>query len=217
MSFFEVEFPRGIGYHRLGSPSGFSTQVNEGLSGQEQRNRNWSNSRGKWTVSLETPSVAQFSGTRQSWVDILHSFHLVVGGKADSFRLKDHLDYKGINQALATVNGNVQLVKNYVIGGRTYQRVITKPITSSVLDYQGNALANTVFLHGTTTPVTVDYTTGIVTGQSAGTAVDFQFHYPVRFDTDELPIEVMESAVGSGQPVVGIHGVVLMETRPPNY
>jgi uncharacterized protein (TIGR02217 family) len=217
LSFFEVEFPRGIGYHRLGSPSGFSTQVNEGLSGQEQRNRNWASSRGKWTVSLETPSVAQFSGTRQSWIDILHAFHLVVGGKADGFRLKDHLDYQATNQVLATVNGNVQLVKNYVIGGRTYQRVITKPITSSVLDFQGNALANTVFLHGTSTPVTVDYATGIVTGQSAGTAVDFQFHYPVRFDTDELPIEVMESNVGGGQPIAAVHGVVLVEVRPPNY
>jgi uncharacterized protein (TIGR02217 family) len=140
-----------------------------------------------------------------------------VGGKADSFRLKDHLDYVATNQQLATVAGHVQLIKNYTIGGRTYQRVITKPITASVTDYQGHALANTVFLHGTTTPVTVDYTTGIVTGQSAGTAVDFQFHYPVRFDTDELPIEVMESAVGAGQPVAAIHGVVLVETRPPNY
>ena len=217
MAFFEVEFPRGIGYHRLGSPSGFSTQVNEGLSGQEQRNRNWANSRGKWTVSLMTPPGSQYSGTRQSWIDILHAFHLVVVGKADAFRLKDHLDFQATNQALATVAGNVQLVKNYVIGGRTYQRVVTKPITAAVLDYQGNALPNTVFLHGTSTPVTVDATTGIVTGQSAGTAVDFQFHYPVRFDTDELPIEVQESNVGGGQPLAGIHGVVLMEVRPPNY
>jgi len=217
MAFFEVEFPRGIGYHRLGSPSGFSTQVNEGLSGQEQRNRNWTNSRGKWTISLMTPPGSQYSGTRQSWIDILHAFHLVVGGKADAFRLKDHLDFQATNQLLATVAGNVQLVKNYVIGGRTYQRVITKPITAAVLDYQGNALANTVFLHGTSTPVTVDSTTGIVTGQSAGTAVDFQFHYPVRFDTDELPIEVQESNVGGGQPLAGVHGVVLIETRPPNY
>lgn len=217
MSFFEVEFPREIGYHRLGSPSGFSTQVNEGLSGQEQRNRNWGSSRGKWTVSVMTPPGSQYSGTRQSWIDILHAFHLVVGGKADAFRLKDHLDFQATNQALATINGNVQLVRNYVIGGRTYTRVVTKPITAAVKDYQGNSLANTVFLHGTSTPVTVDPATGIVTGQSAGTAVDFQFHYPVRFDSDELPIEVQESNVGGGQPLVAVHGVVLMEVRPPNY
>jgi uncharacterized protein (TIGR02217 family) len=224
VAFFECEFPRAISYHRLGSSSGWSTDVKSAFSGQEQRNQNWGDARGKWTISVKTPSTAQFPGPgggegprRQSFVDLLVAFHKVVKGRGDAFRLKDQLDYQGINQQLATVAGHVQLVKNYVIGGRTYQRVITKPINSSVNDFQGNALPNTVFLHGTSTVVTVDATTGIVTGQSAGTAVDFQFHYPARFDTDELPIQVEESAVGAGAPVVSINGVQLFEVLPPNY
>ena len=206
MAFWELEFPRMIDYHRLGGPSGWSTTVNEGFSGQEQRNRNWANSRGKWTVSVMTPSSVVYLGTRQSFIDLLTAFHLNAGGKADAFRLFDHTDNEAVNQALATIGGNVQLVKNYVIGGRTYQRVITKPITAAVTDFQGNALPNTVFLHGTSTPVTVDATTGIVTGQSAGTAVDFQFHYPVRFDVDELLPQVEESDVEGGQPIITING-----------
>jgi uncharacterized protein (TIGR02217 family) len=214
MSFFEVEFPRTIGYHAIGGP-GFSTQVNQGFSGQEQRNRNRANSRGKWTVSLMTP--AAFDGNRQAFIDLINGFFLNVGGKADGFRLKDHKDFIAVDQPLQTIGGNVQLVKQYVIGGRTYTRVVTKPITAAVSDYQGNALANTVFLHGTSTPVTVDATTGIVTGQSAGTAVDFHFHFPVRFDTDDLPVQAEESNFGSGEGVVSLHSIQLVEVLPPNY
>lgn len=214
MAFFEVEFPRTISYHAVGGP-GFSTQVNEGFGGQEQRNRNWANSRGKWAVSLITPS--SFAGNRQTFIDLLLGFFLNVGGKADGFRLKDHRDFNAVNQPLATVNGNVQLVKQYVIGGRTYTRVITKPVTAAVSDYQGNALANTVVLHGTNTAVTVDPTTGIVTGRTAGTMVDFQFHYPVRFDTDELPMMIEESNVNAGAGIASLHSVQLVEVLPPNF
>ena len=123
---FEVEFPRTISYHAVGGPV-FSTQVNEGFSGQEQRNRNWAFSRGKWTVSLITPQ--SFAGNRQAFIDLVNGFFLNVGGKADAFRLKDHKDFIATNQALATVNANVQLVKQYAVGGRTYTRVIFSSIT----------------------------------------------------------------------------------------
>ena len=215
MSFFEVEFPTNIAYKRVGGP-GFSTVVNLGFSGQEQRNRNWALARGKWTVTLETPSVAQYSGTRQSYVDILQAFFRNVGGKADAFRLKDHVDFQALSQPLVTYNGAVQLARTRTIGGRSYVQIITKPITSSVTNYKGVALANTVVLSSDhVTPVTVDYTTGIVTGQTAGTLVDFSYHYPVRFDTDELQIQVEDSA--SGQPVVTWASIPLVEVLPPNY
>src|SRR5689334_16584138 len=97
MSFFECEFPTTIGYHAIGG-SAFSTSVNEGFSGWEQRNRNWKNSRGEWTVSLMTP--AAFAGSRQHFIHLLHTFFLAVAGKADSFRLKDHKDYKATAQII---------------------------------------------------------------------------------------------------------------------
>jgi uncharacterized protein (TIGR02217 family) len=217
MAFFEVEFPRTISYKAIGGP-GFSTVVNQGFSGQEQRNRNWANSRGKWKISLLTPPPSQFPGTRQQFVDLLNAFFDVVGGKADGFRLYDHKDHTGLAQPLITVTGGVQLAISRVIGGRTYVQPISKPITAAVNDYQGNALANTVFLHGTSTPVTVDPTTGLVTGQSAGTLVDFQFHYPVRFDTDELPLQVEESAIKNGAgPIVNLTSIPLIEVLAPNF
>jgi uncharacterized protein (TIGR02217 family) len=231
MAFFELEFPRQIGYKRLGSPSGFSTQVNQGFSGQEQRNRNWANSHGKWTIDIQTPSAALYPGTRQSYVDLLTSFHLVCGGRADAFRLKDHLDAGWTTaQPLATIDStHFQLQKQYVIGTgsyqRTYTRTITKPITSAITDFAGNALANTVTIAVGGTPVgsgwTLDQTTGIVTFSSAPggavTSPSGQFHYPARFDSDDLPLQVEESYVEGGQMIVSLHGLQLVEVLPPNY
>ena len=207
-----MEFPTTVSHKATGGP-GFSTTVNQGFSGQEQRNRNWSTARRKFSISLITPTGI----VRQNFIDLIYAFFVNVGGKADAFRFKDHKDFNAINQPLVTYNGNVQLARTRTIGARNYIQIITKPITSSVLNYKGIALSNTVFLHGTTTPVTVDYTTGIVTGQSAGTAVDFQYHIPVRFDTDELAMQIEDSNVSGGQPIVSLNAVTLVEVLPPNF
>lgn len=214
MAFFEVEFPRTLAFKSSGGPN-FSTIVNQGFSGQEFRNRNWAFARAEYTISLLTPP--SFQGNRQAFIDAILSFFFNVGGQADAFRFRDGADNVATNQQLATIAGNVQCVKNYVMGARTYQRVITKPIGTGVTDYRGNSLANTVFLHGTTTPVTVDSTTGIVTGTAAGTAVDFQFHVPVRFATDLLPMQAEPSNFAAGQGIVSITSAKLIEVRPPNY
>ena len=225
MSFFEVEFPRAIGYRAMGGP-GFSTVVNQGFSGQEYRNRNWANSRGKWTIDLQTPSPNQVA-SRQSYIDLLLSFFLAVGGKADGFRLKDHKDFQATAQTISPITGSTtvyQLSRTYTIGGRSYVRNITKPITSSVTDYQGNALANTVqiYIGGVlqTSGYTLDYTTGLVTfGSAPGGAVTAtcQYHFPVRFDTDDLAMQVEESNINAGQGIVSVHSVQLVEVLPPNY
>lgn len=224
MSFFEVEFPRNIGYKRLGSPVGFNTTINQGFSGQEQRNRNWSNSRGKWTIDLQTPPVSQYSGSRQSYIDLLEAFMLVVGGRADAFRLYDHIDHAATAQTLAHISGNnYQLQKGYTIGGRTYVRSITKPIWSTVTDYQGNALTNTVVLKSSGTPLTystdwtIDATTGIVTTSASSLTADFQFHIPVRFDADDLELQIEESGVSGAGPLISLHSLQLLEVLPPNY
>jgi uncharacterized protein (TIGR02217 family) len=214
MAFFECEFPRTISYKRMGGPTR-STTVNQGLSAQEQRNKNWIDSRGEWEIALKTPKP--FDAQRQQFFDFLVAFFEVVSGQGDGFRLFDHLANTATNQLLVTYNGNVQLALARTIGARTYTKIITKPITSAISDFQGNALPNTVFLHGTTTPVSVDPTTGIVTGQSAGTPVDFQYHIPVRFGVDKLPIVIEESNVKGGRPLISMNSVPILEVLPPNY
>jgi uncharacterized protein (TIGR02217 family) len=209
MAFFEVEFPTAISHKAMGGP-GFSTVVNTGFSGVEQRNRNWVDSLGKWTISLITPNGV----VRQDFSDLLQAFFMVCGGKADGFRFKDHLDFQAVNQPLVQVGANVYLAKTYTIAGRAYVKLITKPITSAIKDYKGNALPDTVSLAG---GGTLDPTTGIVAGGTPGDLASFQFHYPVRFNTDQMQRQAEPSNVSGGQPVVGWNSLEIVEVRPPNF
>jgi uncharacterized protein (TIGR02217 family) len=169
-NFFECEFPRTISYKAQGGP-GFNTTVNEGKSGFEQRNQNWATARGKWTVSLTTPSE-EFISSPVEYIEQLNAFFLVVAGKARGFRLKDHKDYtNGIAPQTIGVGDGVtstfQLIKTYSVGNGTYTRVIWKPVTSRVVDYQNNALADTVGISvgGVTQPFAPGYVGGSALGR----------------------------------------------------
>lgn len=225
MGFFEVEFPRAISYKGVGG-SGFNTSVNEGLSGFEQRNKNWATSRAKWTVAITTPAVFYKAGLTFS--DLLNGFFLNVGGMGDGFRLFDHLDNKGVGQFIGMGDGATrafQLQKTYTIANRSYVRIISKPITSGVLDYQGNALPNTVALYVGGTVVSpllysVDPTTGIALFNAGHApalysivAADFQFHYPVRFDADNITLQREESNTRDGNPRISWASIGMKEIR----
>lgn len=232
MSFFETEFPRTIAYKAMGGPM-FSTQVNPGLSGFEQRNKNWASARGMWTISLQTP--ASYEGVRQSFVDLLRGFFLNVSGMGDAFRLFDHTDHQATGEVIGIGDGvatTFQLLKTYTVNGRTYVRTIAKPITSRVKDYAGHSLTDTVniykggvaqthnagYVSGGGVQITLDETTGLVTfatppTMSAIISWDGQFHYPVRFDNDHFPIQVDESDVKDGAPLVSVASLQLQEVR----
>jgi uncharacterized protein (TIGR02217 family) len=199
----------------MGGPTR-STTVNQGLSGQEARNKNWVDSRGEWEIALKTPTPFGDS-KRQTFIDLLIAFFEVVGGQADGFRLYDHIAHKAVNQPLVSYNGHTQLALTRTIADREYVKIITKPITAAVPDWQGNALPDTVFLAGTNTTVAVEPATGIVTGPGPGVAVDFEYHVPVRFGVDKLPIVIEESDVKGGKPLISMSGVPLLEVLPPNF
>ncbi len=178
-TFFECEFPRTIGYKAMGGP-GFNTTVNEGMSGYEQRNQNWATARGKWTVNLTTPSI-EFISSPKEFVEQLNAFFLVVAGKARGFRLYDHKDHTNglAAQGLGVGDGvtsQFQMSKYYNVGPSGYLRKIWKPITSLVVDYQNNALEDSIevyanavkqphgagYVAGGSETYTVDETTGII-------------------------------------------------------
>lgn len=148
--FIEAEFPRTISYKALGGPA-FNTTVNEGKSGFEQRNQNWQIARGEWNVSLNTPGD-QTPVNPQTYIDQLTAFFLVVGGKENGFRVKDHKDFTNgsIAQGFGISDGattNYQLVKSYNAAGLSYVRLINKPITSKIVNYLGASLTDTVDIY----------------------------------------------------------------------
>lgn len=200
-----------------GGPS-FNTTVNQAYSGYEQRNNNWSQSRGQWTVDFQArPGTGDW--------ERLHAFFLAAGGQADGFRLWWTVDNSATAQAIGTGNGSnkdFQLIKSYVIGGRTYNRTIKKPIQADVKDFDGNYLTNTVKVYdnGTLKTLTTHYAvtsaTGVISFVTAPVTghiitADFQFHYPVRFASDEFKPTIEESTIAD--PLITWPSIQLIEVR----
>jgi len=215
MSFFEVEaLPRAIGFQRVGGPQ-FNTGIIGVQSGQEQRNRNWTFARAEYQASVVTPVSA--IGSTDTFIEQVRTAFLMVGGMADGFRFYDHLDCIAVNEPMVLVSGSIwQLQKTYSLGGRTYVRTITKPITGTVLDYRGVALADTLTL-STGTVSSADNTTGKITISGAvGTPhASFQYHIPVRLTSDKFEPEVEPSS--SGNRVIKWNSLGLIEVLAPNY
>jgi uncharacterized protein (TIGR02217 family) len=175
MSFVEVQFPTDISYGATGGPV-FLTDVVATVSGHEQRNSKWSQSRAKYNVASGIKTEAQWQA--------LIAFFRARRGMAIGFRFKDWSDYKAENQPLKSLGGNeYQLVKQYVSGAAVYERDITKPVSGSVKLYEDSILQ--------TSGWSIDTATGIITTSLSGTlTADFEFDVPVRFDTDEMSISM---------------------------
>lgn len=175
--FLNIQFPPRVALGATGGP-GFSTQVVALASGAENRNANWAKARGNWDISTGIR-------TREQMAEVIAHFY-VVGGKARSFRFKDWADYEAVDVVMIPVTTTVfQLVKRYARGGSEYVRTITKPVTGTVaVKVSGSPV----------TPSAVDHLTGRVTFASAPAATPtatYQFDVPVRFDTDQLPVQAL--------------------------
>lgn len=233
MAFLEVEFPRMFSLLAVGGP-GYSTTVNSGFSGFEQRNINWTQSRGDWDIVFTLQS--------QSFYDTLQAFFHGVQGRANGFRLYWPADYQATGQFIGLGDGTTtafQLQKTYTFvasPGSAIVRPIQKPITSAVVDYQGNALTNTVVVYVTrggvthTMPalgltVSVNATTGIITfntppnsaAENSGLAdiitADFQFDWPVRLDIDNLRPKLSTPQFASQGILYTVDALTLKEVR----
>lgn len=179
--FVETQFPSDISYGATGGPM-FLTDVASTISGREQRNSKWSQSRAKY-------NVASGIKTETQWQALIAFFRARLG-KAIGFRFKDWSDYKAVNVAIGTGDDSTtdfQLVKIYTSGSVAVSRTITKPVTGSISIYVDAILQSS--------GVTVDTTTGIVsftTPPANGEVItaDFEFDVPVRFDTDEMAVSM---------------------------
>lgn len=195
MSFDDVRFPVSISRGSSGGPERRTEIVVTG-SGAEERNSRWAESRRRYDAGF---------GLRS-----LDDIHQVTGffeerrGRLIGFRWKDHMDWKScapgaavsaLDQVIGTGDGtrkSFQLVKRYGSGLRDYLRTITKPVAGSVR----------VAVAGTeATGFSVDHLTGMVTLDvapplSAVVTAGFEFDVPVRFDTDQLRINLAQFRAG---------------------
>ena len=208
-SFHEVVFPVGIALGSTGGPRRQTEIVTLG-SGDERRNLRWADSRRHFDAG---------SGVR-SFADLAEvvAFFEARRGRLYGFRFKDPLDDRSCgfgadpspaDQPIGMGDGATvvfQLTKTY---GATWARPIAKPVAGMVRI----AVAGTEKRLGT--DFSVDATTGLVrfapaAVPPAGAAVTagFEFHVPVRFDADDLTVDLSQFAAGH------IPSIPLIEIRP---
>jgi len=197
--FHEIRFPLDISLGSRGGPAR-RTEIVTLASGREHRNSRWAHSRRRYDAGL---------GVRT-----LDALHGVLGffeerrGRLYGFRFRDRIDWRSgppsreprpDDQRIGTGDGAARtflLVKTYGAAHAPYARPIAKPVGGTVR----------VALDGVEQPVGLafncDPVTGLVTfatAPAAGVAVTagFDFDVPVRFDADELDIDLSAFAAGA--------------------
>lgn len=208
MAFHDVRFPASLSFGSLGGPER-RTEIVELMSGFEERNSPWADSRRRYDAGLGLRSLDD--------VAKLIAFFEARAGELHAFRWKDWADHKSSlpNDAVTPFDQIIgeggagqqrfQLLKRYASGPGVWLRQITKPVTGTVkIAVSGDVLQEAV-------DFTVDHATGTVTlaGAPKGDAVvtaGFEFDVPVRFDTDRIQTSVASFHAGQvpNVPVVEV-------------
>lgn len=197
-SFHEVRFPTDIALGAVGGPSRRTEVVTLG-SGREQRNARWSSSRRKYNAGYGVKTLDDLS-------EVL-SFFEERRGKLFGFRYRDPMDYKSAtpknditnaDQVIGVGDGSktsFQLIKIYGAGGNAWQRKINKPISSSVL----LSVDDVAVSQGS--GYDCDDLTGLIEFDNAPNSgavikAGYEFDVPVRFDTDEVLVNLTTFLAG---------------------
>ncbi len=198
MSFHEVRFPAAISF---GSTGGVErrTEIVALVNGFEHRNTPWEQSRRRYDAGLGVRSLDDLA-------EVLGFFE-ARRGNLHGFRWKDWLDHRSgapsaapsvFDQVIGVGDGaatGFALVKTYMPGAHEFRRPVTKPVSGTV------AVAVDGAVQAEGTDFTVDPATGVVSfavAPAAGTTVTagFEFDVPVRFDADEIAVNVAAFEAG---------------------
>lgn len=180
----------------------FSTQVNRTQGGQESTVVLWSQPLHVWDIS--------YGITRDTFNDVRDFFYARMG-RAYGFRFKDWSDYKITDGNIGTGDGadaTWQIIKVYDDAVRPFSRKITRIVAGTLV----------VKVNGVTQTLTTDYTVNMNTGLITFTGghipavghaitVTCEFDVPVRFDQDELELDV------TLQDVASIPSITVTEVR----
>ncbi|KGM34773.1 DUF2460 domain-containing protein [Inquilinus limosus] len=201
-AFDDVRLPIYIERGAKGGP-GFNTTVKEMASGKEKRNQNWSRSRAHWDIGF---AIDDLDGLRP-----VMAFFYARRARARGFRFRDWSDYELDRQQIGAGDGARRvfpIFKRYEADGPApFDRPITRPVRGTARVWLKGVL-QTLLPDGwdagmpasprpmpAAGKVAVDFNTGEVlfgTAPAAAASIEIEceFDVPVRFDMDELDLEL---------------------------
>jgi len=198
-SFHEVRFPTDLALGSSGGPIRRTEVITLG-SGKEQRNARWAHSRRRYNAGYGVKTIDDL----QTVIEFFEERR----GRFYGFRFHDPLDNKSskadreisaLDQTIDFGDGSkktFQLVKRYGDYETGYVRRIHKPIQGSLtLALDGELISDDKY--------TVDWKTGIIEfatnnipDENIKISAGFEFDIPVRFDADEISINLTHFEVG---------------------
>ena len=200
MAFHDVRFPTGLSRGARGGPERRTEIVVLG-SGYEERNSRWADSKRRYNAGYGIKS--------------LDDLHAVIGffeerrGALHSFRWKDWSDHKScapsetpsaLDQAIGTGDGSeaaFQLAKTYGEAYAPWTRDVLLPVDGSVLVAVDGTIEDAEnYLVSLITGV-VTFLPGHIPPADAPVTAGFAFDVPVRFDTDQLEIDLSDFEAGA--------------------
>ncbi|MGV7031962.1 DUF2460 domain-containing protein [Methylobacterium symbioticum] len=197
--FHEVLFPLDVALRGSGGPVRL-TEIVTLASGREHRNSRWADSRRRYDAGFGIRSL-----------DALHavlSFFEERRGRLYGFRYRDRVDCRSGppsrpidpgDQILGTGDGRSSvfaLAKTYGAGPSAYRRTIAKPVAGSVrVAVAGRELSPGDFSCDPATGL-VTVAGGAVPAPGAVVSAGFAFDVPVRFDTDDLTVNLEAFTAG---------------------
>jgi uncharacterized protein (TIGR02217 family) len=199
--FHEVRFPLDVSLGSRGGPQR-RTDIVTLASGREHRNARLMHSRRRYDAGL---------GVRT--LDALHAvlaFFEERRGRLYGFRFRDRVDWKSCPPSLAPAatdqrlgigdgtTAEFQLVKTYGAAHAPYARPIAKPVAGTVrVAVDGVELAAGPAFACDTTTGRITFAATAVPPPGADITAGFEFDVPVRFEADDLGIDLSAFAAGA--------------------
>lgn len=190
-----VRLPDWIERGAMGGPV-FNTQVNRTFGGHESSIILWQYPLHRFDIGYGI----SHSGDTDTFNDV-RDFFYARRGRGYGFRFKDWSDYKIINGLIGigdASDATWQIVKVYDDTVRSFSRRITR-IVAGTLEVRVNGVLKVL-----TTDYTVNMDTGLITfggsdipGVGEEIRVTCEFDIPVRFEKDDLAMEVLLQEVST--------------------
>jgi uncharacterized protein (TIGR02217 family) len=194
-AFHDDLFPLDIGFNSEGGPTR-RTDIVALVSGREERNSPWAQSRRSWNAGYGVRSLAD--------IERVIAFFEARRGRLHAFRFRDPFDWKSCALAAAPAPTDqiigqgdgaravFELTKSYACGGAAATRRIHKPVAGSVR----------AAIDGVETPVIVNAAAGEIAfaappSEGAIVTAGFLFDTPARFDADALRINLAHFRAGA--------------------
>lgn len=179
---------------------GFKTTVIPLSSGFEQRNQDWERARCKGDISFGISTKEYYT----LWLEHFYARR----ARVHTWPFKDWSDFEALDQLIGVGDGSntdFQLLKTYEpTGPNPYIRLITRPVPSTIVI----RVAGVLSANWTLQPLgLIRFNPGFDPNVGQEVRADFEFNVPVRYDVDDIGVELEWVQAGS------LRGINIIEIR----